>query len=61
MGSKFKKGIFDDLVHSTLKVWLSDTRSKGESTSEARRMEIVPTIPESFNVQINEVMECDNP
>uniref|UniRef100_M4DBC0 MLO-like protein n=1 Tax=Brassica campestris TaxID=3711 RepID=M4DBC0_BRACM len=61
MGSKFKKGIFDDLVHSTLKVWLSDTRSKGESTSAARRMEIVPTIPESFNVQINEVMECDNP
>ncbi|KAL0727135.1 hypothetical protein Bca4012_023228 [Brassica carinata] len=61
MGSKFKKGIFDELVHSTLEVWLSDTRNKGESTSEAHRMEIQPTIPESFNVQVNEVMECDNP
>ncbi|KAL0688268.1 hypothetical protein Bca4012_087945 [Brassica carinata] len=61
MGSKFKKGIFDELVHSTLEVWLSDTRNKGESTSEAHRMEIEPTIPESFNVQVNELMECDNP
>ncbi|KAF3602082.1 hypothetical protein F2Q69_00033914, partial [Brassica cretica] len=57
MGSKFKKGIFDELVHSTLEVWLSDTRNKGESTSEAHRMEIEPTIPESFNVQVNELME----
>ncbi|CAA7037355.1 unnamed protein product [Microthlaspi erraticum] len=60
MGSKFKKGIFDDMVQSTLEVWLEDTRNKGESTSESRRMEIQPAIPESFNVQVME-LECEDP
>ncbi|XP_024005402.1 MLO-like protein 13 [Eutrema salsugineum] len=55
MGSKFKKGIFDDVVQSTLEVWLEDTRNKGESTSETRRMEKQPTTPDSFSV---EIMEC---
>ncbi|KAL0738895.1 hypothetical protein Bca4012_015105 [Brassica carinata] len=61
MGSKFKKGIFDDVVQSTLEVWLQDTRSKGDSTSQSRRLEIQPTTPEAFNVQVNEVTECENP
>ncbi|CAH8314318.1 unnamed protein product [Eruca vesicaria subsp. sativa] len=60
MGSKFKKGIFDDMVQSTLDVWLQDTRSKGESTSQAGRLEIQPATPESYNVQVNEVTECEN-
>lgn len=58
MGSKFKKGIFDNVVQSTLEGWLEDTRNKGESTSEARRIEMQPTTPESYNVQ---VMESENP
>ncbi|WZY85542.1 hypothetical protein YC2023_031926 [Brassica napus] len=61
MGSKFKKGIFDDVVQSTLEVWLEDTRSKGDSTSQTRRLEIQPTTPEAFNVQVDEVNECENP
>ncbi|XP_010439065.1 PREDICTED: MLO-like protein 13 [Camelina sativa] len=58
MGSKFKKGIFDNLVQSTLEGWLEDSRNRGESTSEAHRIEMQPTTPESFNVQ---VMESENP
>ena len=61
MGSKFKKGIFDDVVQSTLEVWLEDTRSKGDSTSQTRRLEIQPTTPEAFNVRVDEVNECENP
>jgi len=51
MGSKFKKGIFDNVVQSTLEGWLEDTRNRGESTSEAHRIEMQPTTPESYNVQ----------
>ncbi|CAH8275522.1 unnamed protein product [Arabidopsis lyrata] len=58
MGSKFKKGIFDNVVQSTLEGWLEDTRNKGESTSEAHRIEMQSTTPESYNVQ---VMESENP
>ena len=61
MGSKFKKGIFDDVVQSTLEVWLEDTRSRGDSTSQAHRLEIQPTTPEAINVQVDEVSECENP
>ncbi|CAH2078093.1 unnamed protein product [Thlaspi arvense] len=59
MGSKFKKGIFDGVVQSTLEVWLEDTRNKGESTSQSRRMEKQPTVPESFNLQVIE--SCEDP
>ncbi|EOA16527.1 hypothetical protein CARUB_v10004686mg [Capsella rubella] len=52
MGSKFKKGIFDNLVQSTLEGWLEDTRNRGESTSEARKIEMQPMTPESHNVQV---------
>ncbi|KAF3593880.1 hypothetical protein DY000_02027233 [Brassica cretica] len=56
MGSKFKKGIFDDVVQSTLEVWLEDTRSRGDSTSQAHRLEIQLTTPEAFNVQVDEIL-----
>lgn len=32
MGGKFKKGIFDDFVQSSLDVWLENTKSKGETS-----------------------------
>ncbi|CAN8230731.1 unnamed protein product [Cochlearia groenlandica] len=53
MGSKFKKGIFDDVVQSTLEVWLQETRTKAESTSESRRLDKQPMTPDSFiNVHV---------
>ncbi|VVA97928.1 unnamed protein product [Arabis nemorensis] len=54
MGTKFKKGIFDDVVQSTIEGWLEDSRNRAESTSESRRMETQPTTPDSFNVQVIE-------
>ncbi|KAK9217075.1 hypothetical protein WN943_005700 [Citrus x changshan-huyou] len=32
MGGKFKKGIFDDFVQSSLDVWLESSKSKGETS-----------------------------
>ncbi|XP_010521421.1 PREDICTED: MLO-like protein 13 isoform X2 [Tarenaya hassleriana] len=49
MGSKFKKGIFDELVHSAIDLWVEDTRNKGESTTETRRMQTHQT-PHDGNV-----------
>lgn len=51
MGTKFKKGIFDDFVQSSVDVWLENTKSKGETSKRQGSIEGTMSKGETSNRQ----------